>query len=70
MNPVDPLKYNIIDYFDIIKTPMDLGTVRKKLQHNCYREAVEFISDMNLIWLNSYKYNGENHVVSKFAHEL
>jgi len=46
---------------------MDLGTVRKKLQFNCYRQANDFIEDMNLIWQNSYKYNGENHIVSKFA---
>jgi hypothetical protein len=25
---------------------------------------------MNLIWQNSYRYNGENHVVSNWAKEL
>lgn len=40
--PVDPIKYNITDYFDIITRPMDLGTIRKKLSHNCYSNASEF----------------------------
>jgi bromodomain-containing factor 1 len=34
--PVDPVKYNILDYFDIVSTPMDLNTIRKKISHNCY----------------------------------
>jgi hypothetical protein len=40
--PVDPIKYNIMDYFDVIAHPMDLGTIRKKLSHNCYSSASEF----------------------------
>lgn len=56
--PVDPVKFNIMDYFDVIKNPMDLGTIRKKISHNCYKSAKEFSDDMNLIWENCYKYNG------------
>ena len=41
--PVDPVKYNIMDYFDIISRPMDLGTLKKKLQHNCYLTHEEFM---------------------------
>jgi bromodomain-containing factor 1 len=48
--PVDPVKYNIMDYFDIVTKPMDLGSIRKKISHNCYSDAQEFIADMNLIW--------------------
>ena len=68
--PVDPVKFNIMDYFDIIAHPMDLGTVRKKLVHNCYQTAQQFIDDMSLIWQNCYKYNGDSHQISKCAHEL
>lgn len=30
IRPVDPLQLNCPDYFEIIKEPMDLGTVEKK----------------------------------------
>jgi hypothetical protein len=34
--PVDPKKFGISDYFEIVKNPMDLGTIKKKLTHNVY----------------------------------
>lgn len=34
--PVDPAKFGIEDYFEIILEPMDFGTIRKKLTHNVY----------------------------------
>lgn len=49
---------------------MDLGTIRKKLSHNCYLHPSEFVEDMNLIWINCYKYNGYTHEISKCAKEL
>lgn len=49
---------------------MDLSTIRKKLLHNCYHSAAEFVEDMNLIWENCYRYNGETHDISKCAKEL
>jgi hypothetical protein len=70
LEPVDPAKLGILDYFDIITNPMDLNTVRKKLTHNCYNQPSTFARDMNLIWNNSYKYNGLNNVVSKCGQEL
>jgi len=36
LEPVDPIRFNITDYFDIISTPMDLGTVKLRLMHNYY----------------------------------
>eukprot|EP00352_Strombidinopsis_acuminata_P000896 CAMPEP_0176344790 /NCGR_PEP_ID=MMETSP0126-20121128/4956_1 /TAXON_ID=141414 ORGANISM="Strombidinopsis acuminatum, Strain SPMC142" /NCGR_SAMPLE_ID=MMETSP0126 /ASSEMBLY_ACC=CAM_ASM_000229 /LENGTH=52 /DNA_ID=CAMNT_0017691411 /DNA_START=1825 /DNA_END=1983 /DNA_ORIENTATION=- len=29
--PVDPEYYGILDYFDVVKKPMDFGTIYKKL---------------------------------------
>ena len=59
-----------MDYFDIVSKPMDLGTIKKKLSHNCYANASQFVEDMRLVWNNCYKYNGEQHIVSKCAKEL
>ena len=56
--PVDPVKFGIMDYFDIISKPMDLGTVKKKLNHNVYEKAQDFVDDMRLVWSNCYRYNG------------
>lgn len=68
--PVDPMKFNIIDYFDVIKEPMDLGTIRKKLGHNYYPTLKDFVYDMNLVWNNCYTYNGDEHEISKCAKEV
>jgi hypothetical protein len=56
--PVDPVKFGIMDYFDIIEKPMDLSTVKKKLTHNVYVNANHFTEDLKLVWNNCYKYNG------------
>ncbi len=68
--PVKPAQYGILDYFDIITNPMDLGTVKRKLTHNVYRKPEEFQADISLIWENCYKYNGEIHDISKCAKEV
>lgn len=36
------------DYFDIIKQPMDFGTVRKKLQSGEYKNLEELEVGLNL----------------------
>lgn len=56
-----------MDYFDIIEKPMDLGTVKRKLTHNVYKNMKHFVDDMNLVWGNCYRYNGEQHEISKTA---
>lgn len=63
--PVDAAKLNIPDYYEIIKQPMDLGTIKKKLEHNDYLSAKECITDFRLIFNNCYTYNkpGEDVVV-------
>lgn len=44
-------------YFDVVKTPMDLGTIRKKLDAKSYGSSQEFASDLELIVENCYKFN-------------
>ena len=34
--PVDAIKLRLPDYFTIIKRPMDLGTIKKRLDNNYY----------------------------------
>lgn len=65
--PVDPVKFNIPDYFVKITNPMDFSTVRKKLHHNCYKDPEAFVSDMLLVFSNCITYNGPENAVSKWA---
>lgn len=44
--PVDPQKLGILDYHDIIKHPMDFGTIKQKLQSNQYTKCDEFLADI------------------------
>lgn len=47
------------NYFTIIKHPMDLNTVMKKLKSFQYKSKKEFVSDLMLIWKNCLTYNAD-----------
>lgn len=53
------------DYHKLIKQPMDLGTVKKRLENNYYWSGKECIQDFNTMFTNCYVYNkpGEDVVV-------
>ncbi|KAJ5239721.1 hypothetical protein N7468_004340 [Penicillium chermesinum] len=56
------------DYYTIIKHPMDLGTMTKKLKGLQYRSKQDFVDDLNLIWSNCLKYNtNPEHFLRKHA---
>ncbi|KAL6121616.1 hypothetical protein NUSPORA_01444 [Nucleospora cyclopteri] len=68
--PVDPVALGIPDYFETIKQPMDLSTVRGKLDKKVYENSDQFLHDMKLIFSNCYTYNGETSPVSLIGKEL
>ncbi|KAK6443701.1 Transcriptional activator spt7 [Oleoguttula sp. CCFEE 5521] len=45
------------DYYNVIKSPMDIGTMIKKLKQLQYKSKTEFTTDLGLIWSNCLKYN-------------
>ncbi|KAJ3251876.1 Transcriptional activator spt7 [Boothiomyces macroporosus] len=45
------------NYFDIIKNPMDLTTMTKKLKNLQYNNKDDFAADLELIWSNCLTYN-------------
>ncbi|KAK4653670.1 Transcriptional activator spt7 [Podospora pseudocomata] len=45
------------DYYNIIRQPMDMGTMTKKLKQLQYKSKTEFVTDLNLIWDNCLRYN-------------
>ncbi|KOX69116.1 Bromodomain testis-specific protein, partial [Melipona quadrifasciata] len=68
--PVDAELLGLHDYHDIIKKPMDLGTVKTKMDNREYKTAQEFASDVRLIFTNCYKYNPPDHDVVAMARKL
>lgn len=64
LNPVDTVKLGLPDYFKIIKRPMDMGTIKKRLENNYYWAAAECIEDTNLMFTNCYMYNKPGEVSS------
>lgn len=55
--PVDPVALRIPDYPLIIKEPMDLNTVGKKLSTGQYSSQAAFEEDIRKIWTNALTYN-------------
>lgn len=49
--------YAIANPLTVIKQPMDLGTMTKKLKQLHYKSKTEFVTDLNLIWDNCLRYN-------------
>lgn len=45
------------DYCNVVRSPMDLGLVSKKLVKFRYKSKEEFVADLNLIWSNCLKYH-------------
>lgn len=70
LQPVDPVLFNIPDYFDIIKSPMDLGTVEKKLKADQYPTVAAFKADVQLVFQNCYLYNNPGDPVTQDAKKL
>ncbi|XP_023248223.1 homeotic protein female sterile [Copidosoma floridanum] len=68
--PVDAEHLGLYDYHEIIKIPMDLGTVKSKLDKREYNSASEFAADVRLIFTNCYKYNPPEHDVVTMAKKL
>ena len=68
--PVDPDELGLPDYFQIIKKPMDLGTIQKKLDSGSYHAIEEFAGDVFLTFDNAMTYNEDGSVVYDMAKEL
>jgi hypothetical protein len=54
--PVDPASDGVPDYFDKVTKPMDLGTMKGKMDRGEYADEEEFLKDMNQIFSNCYTY--------------
>ncbi|KAJ7610990.1 hypothetical protein FB45DRAFT_1120970 [Roridomyces roridus] len=64
LHPVDPLRDHAPNYFDVIKDPIDLGTMSHKLEQGKYADRFAFQADFGLMMSNAKAYNP----VGTYAH--
>eukprot|EP00823_Brevimastigomonas_motovehiculus_P009365 TRINITY_DN902_c0_g1_i2.p1 TRINITY_DN902_c0_g1~~TRINITY_DN902_c0_g1_i2.p1 ORF type:complete len:215 (-),score=51.29 TRINITY_DN902_c0_g1_i2:319-939(-) len=68
--PVDWQGMKLLDYPEIIKKPMDLGTIQKKLQEGKYPSPEKFAADVRLVWKNAMTYNRADSDIYHTAEKL
>ncbi|XP_071976259.1 CREB-binding protein isoform X1 [Engystomops pustulosus] len=68
--PVDPQLLGIPDYFDIVKNPMDLSTIKRKLDTGQYQEPWQYVDDVWLMFNNAWLYNRKTSRVYKYCTKL
>ncbi|KAJ1174143.1 hypothetical protein NDU88_005966 [Pleurodeles waltl] len=68
--PVDPQVLGIPDYFDIVKNPMDLSTIKRKLDTGQYQEPWQYVDDIWLMFNNAWLYNRKTSRVYKYCSKL
>lgn len=67
----DPVDSSIApDYRNIIKNPIDLSTIHKKLESNQYHSIEDWQKDIQLISKNCEQYNGAQDRLTKVAKEM
>ncbi|GAB2285409.1 hypothetical protein Dimus_019862 [Dionaea muscipula] len=68
--PVDVKGLGLHDYFNVIKHPMDLGTVKSRLNTNWYKFPKDFADDVRLTFQNAMTFNPKGHDVHFMAEQL
>lgn len=68
--PVDIVKHKVPHYFNVIKHPMDLGTIKSKLVSDQYSIPMEFAADVRLTFRNAMTFNPPSHEVHGMADML
>jgi len=66
-DPVDPIELGLPDYFEVIKTPMDLNLIKKHLEVHQYDNFDDVCRDVRLVFENAILYNGEDSDVGDMA---
>lgn len=70
LEPVDWKTLGILDYPKIIKRPMDLGTIHKRLESGQYNSVLDVAADIDLVWSNAMTYNQDESYIYQVAADL
>lgn len=70
LEPVDWKLYGLPDYPEIIKNPMDLGTIEKSLFAGKFTTADDFAKEVRLVWANAQTYNRRDSDIYKTSENL
>lgn len=70
MHPVDAVELKIPHYYLVIRNPMDLTTVKNRINFLWYNNAEECIADIRLIFSNCYQFNSPTDYVYKAGKKL
>lgn len=70
LEPVDPVALDCPLYFDVVKNPMDLSTMSKKMENGEYENGDEFEKDMRLMFSDCYAFNPSGTPVNVLGHRL
>lgn len=65
--PVDATALGIPDYFDIVTKPIDLSTIKMKLDRGDYKDPWEYVDDVWLMFDNAWLYNRKNSRVYRYC---
>lgn len=55
---------NLNDYPNIVKHPMDLGTIEKNLKNERYENVEQILDHIQLVWDNCKLYNLAGSVIT------
>ena len=75
-DPVDAEYWGVHDYYAVIKTPMDFGTIATKYDMGYYRTensghgSLKFVTDVRQVFYNAWTYNQPGHQVYQSAQIL
>lgn len=62
--------FHLQDYFDIVKNPIDLSTIKRKLDTGQYQEPWQYVDDVWLMFNNAWLYNRKTSRVYKYCSKL
>ncbi|OQV21376.1 Tubulin-specific chaperone E [Hypsibius exemplaris] len=69
-HPVDAEALACPDYYDVIKHPQDLSTIRSRLDGGVYASVADFAKDIRQMFANCYLYNNPAHNVVALGKKL